>query len=122
MDKNISRQNLEYLRQFVNTALERGWHPTNERVEDSHIILDPPSVRLSVASPNKLIDLDIYVDWLAPLYEIQLVKAVWGEKLVASNQPIPEYRVAWRYHQHKLLDLFQTAGLDAYFEYLDVAV
>jgi hypothetical protein len=119
----MNHENIERLKHFIDTAIERGWTPCNDRIEDTFIVLDPPCVRIAVASPTKLVDNDVYVDWLSPLHDKSLAYSVWGEKLVASSkQPIPDHQVAWRYHQHCLLDLLQTAGVEAYFEYLELTM
>lgn len=105
-------EDLERLRSFVDKALKRGWTPCNQLIEGVYVINDPPCIRIAVASPSRGIDNDLYIDWLAPLHERELAFAVWGDKLI-------ERQVAWRYRQHKLLDLLQTAGTHSYFEYLD---
>ena len=112
----MDREDLEHLRRFTDQALKCGWPSRNLPVEGTYVVLDPLCVRVAVSSPSKHVDNDIFVDWLAPLSDTVMAKAVWGEKLA------PDLTVAWRHHQHKLLDLLQTAGTKAYFEYLTLTL
>lgn len=112
----MSNEDLEILRQFIEKALHQGWSLTNKKVEGTYVVRDPACIRVAIAKSSRLVDDDIYVDWLSPLHDASLAKSVWGDALVR-----PELEVAWRYHQHRLLDLLQTAGQHAYFEYLSLA-
>jgi len=117
----MNNEDLEYLRSFVDRALHKGWAPSSQPAQGTYVVYDPPCIRISIASPSRLVDNDIYVDWLGPLHENSLAKAVWGESLIANTkqaQGVTFAQPAWRHHQHQLLDLLQTAGPKAYFEYL----
>lgn len=114
----MNKHDLETLRRFIDHAITSGWIPSNRSLQGTFVVLDPPCVRISVASPSKLVDDDIYMDWISPLHDTALAKAAWGSSLIKGAF---EFQEAWRYHQHKLLDLLQTAPKAAYFEYLDVS-
>lgn len=108
---------LETLKKAVEQALHNGWLPTNRPIEGVDVLLTPPSVVLRVTPISRQVDDNLYFRWFDLLLDPEWAKKLWGEKLY-KNYPVG-YQVAWRFHQHELLTLLQTAGTGPFFEYLE---
>lgn len=113
----MERNDLEILKKAAEQAVHNGWLPTNRRIEGVDVCLTPPSVVVRVAPISRNVDDSIYLRWFDLLLDPVWAKALWGEKL-CKEFPVG-YQIAWHYHQHQLLRMLQTAGPNAYFEYLE---
>ncbi len=116
-----TRNELTILQRSIEKAIANGYLQESGLVVNGvNIIVDPPTVHISLGPDNPLSSSDLYLDPLFPIFERDWAICFFGREL--TGDAFFGLMPAWRYHQHKLLEFLQNSEMEEFYKYLEVYI